>query len=99
LPQGFIRIISRPPGGAPDKIRDQWIGLVLPIEQETDVLLADVLTYKLVPSHRGGYEVLWDSAMNELGKHSPEARKWWEENVSGFSTLVFSRDCCELLAD
>ena len=99
MPQGFIRITSRPKGGAPATVRDRWIGLVLPVEQKTDAHLEDVLTHRLITDRRGGYQVLWSDAMNVLGEHDANTRKWWEENVHGFPTLIFDEDCCEPVPD
>jgi hypothetical protein len=87
-----IRITSRPEGGAPVEIRDKWVGLVLPVDSESnDVLLADVRTHQKV-NRVGGYEVRWEDAMQAL---DDESRAWWEENVFGFSVLIFQPSCCE----
>jgi hypothetical protein len=98
MPQAFIRITSRPHGGAPAEIRDKWIGLVLPCLGETDEPLADVLTLRRV-DRIGGYSIHWADAMRVLGENHPEARKWWETNVPPFSRLIFDKDCCEVVAD
>ena len=92
-----IRIKSRPPGGAPPKVRDAWIGIVMPAK-ETDALLADVNTRRLVTDRVGGYEVQWDDAMNALGQKDVSARQWWEDNAR-FPALIFSPECCEIVPD
>ncbi|MBI4155653.1 MAG: hypothetical protein HY507_00285 [Candidatus Zambryskibacteria bacterium] len=101
MPQCFVRIKSRPAGGAPIEIRDKWIGLILPVLDMSNNLLADVMTGKLVTDRVGGYAIRWDDAMNVLEQKHPEARKWWEENVERlrFPTLIFDPDCCEVVAD
>ena len=102
MSQCSIRIKSRPAGGAPTEIRDKWIGLVLPVIEKTDALLADVVTGKLITSRTGGYEILWEDAMNALAQKSPKAKGWWEENVGArfhFPTLIFDEDCCEIVPD
>ena len=100
MPLGFVRIKSRPHGGAPAHIRDQWIGLVLPVQDTSeDAVLANVLTHQMITEKKGGYEVLWEDAMNVLGSKSPETRKWWETNVSGFPALIFDPECCESIPD
>ena len=93
-----IRIISRPSGGAPENIRDRWIGLVMPAEA-TNSLLADVVTHKLVTDRVGGYAVPWDAAMDALGKKDPSARMWWEGLNADHrrKTLIFAYDCCEVI--
>lgn len=98
MPNLEIRIISRPPGGAPHSIRDQWIGLVMPA-QATDSPLADVMTRRRITNRTGGYAVPWNAAMDALGKKDPAARAWWEDlNASNhFRELIFTSDCCEVI--
>lgn len=36
--------------------------------------------------------------MGALEARSPEARRWWEENVSPMH-LVFREECCEVVLD
>lgn len=100
MPEVKIRIISRPDGGAPEYIRDQWIGLVMPA-RTTDSPLANVMTLQRVTDRAGGYEVPWDAAMAALGEKNPSARKWWENlNITHhFPALIFTRDCCEIVKE
>lgn len=93
----LIRIISTPPGGAPDYIRKQWIGLSLPATR-TNVQLGDVLT-RLPVNRIGGFAVRWGDAMAALGKARPGAEQWWRTNVLAFLELIFTPDCCEILED
>ena len=95
-----IRIISRPDGGAPEGIRDQWIGLVMPA-RITDSRLADVMTLRRVTDRVGGYAVPWEAAMDALGKKDPSARKWWEglNAVHHFPELIFTSNCCEVISE
>jgi len=100
VPKIKIRIISRPSGGAPEMIRDQWVGLVMPAEA-TNSLLADVVTHELVPDRRGGYAVSWGAAMDALEKKDPLTRMWWEglNATHHFPRLIFTSDCCEVVSD
>ena len=98
MPEGTIRIVSRPPGGAPDHIRDAWIGLILPATKY-EGKLADVRNFSLIQNRVGGYEVAWQTAMDALGRTSPHARQWFEQNVHGFSALIFSPESCEVVPD
>ncbi len=98
MPELNIRITARPPGGAPDHIRDQWIGVVMPATVDTS-RLADVITHRRVADRVGGYAVLWADAMEALGREHPTARRWWEENVHHFSVLIFAPECCEVVPD
>lgn len=95
MSHGFVRIISRPPGGAPEEIRDEWIGLTLPTIGRHEGPLGDVMTHAKV-DRSSGFRVDWFEAMEILGGKSPEARSWWESNCSPV-TLVFSSECLEVL--
>ena len=101
MAQVCIRITSRPAGGAPAEIRDKWIGVVLPVINKSNDLLADVITGKLVTDRIGGYAVLWEDAMSALGSYNPEAREWWQKHVGRlrFLTLIFNEGCCEIIPD
>ncbi len=91
----IIRITSRPEGGAPEHIRDAWIGLTMPAT-ENESRLADVVTLQAV-RRTGGYAVKWEDAMQALS-NKPEAREWWEGKTGLFSILVFSTCCCEIVS-
>jgi hypothetical protein len=93
-----IKIISTPPGQAPEEIRREWVGVIIPLcEQETKGLQVGVKGGK--PENLGGYQVNTLDATKELRKKSPEAANWWEENfhLPSIPKLVFSRAVCELL--
>jgi hypothetical protein len=100
VPEFRILITSRPHGGAPLSIRDQWIGLEMPA-RVTDSSLADVMTRKLVTNRAGGYAVPWDAAMDALGKKDPAARAWWEDlnATNHFSELIFTSECCKAIPE
>ena len=87
----IIRIIETPPGQAPESIREQWIGLELPIQEEKD----DGRGLRDGTANSGGYKVLASdaiSALREAGKE--EAANYWE-GLLGATILVFRTDCCE----
>ncbi len=94
----MIRIISRPEGGAPEHIRDEWIGLTLRCEGMNPYPLSNVMTHELV-ERTGGYTVRWDVAMEALGRKSQVTRNWWEAHVHPMGNLVFDEDCCEIVPD
>lgn len=100
MPEVKIRIVCRPDGGAPEDIRDQWIGLVMPA-RTTNSPLADVTTLKRVTDRVGGYAVSWKAAMDALEEKSPFTRQWWEglNAVHHFPELIFTRDCCEVVSE
>jgi hypothetical protein len=95
----IVRVTSVPPGEAPLWVREQWVGLELPIYGP-----AIPRTYRTVgvvtgPSslpgllfailhHRSkktpGYAVNGEAALVALEKASPDAAAWWRANAPGF---------------
>lgn len=91
-----IRIVSTPPGQAPEWVRKEWVGVEIPVvEQPVKGIQVGVRGGK--PQNKGGYEVNTADAIEALRKKSPEAAKWWEDNVplASISHLVFAKDVCE----
>jgi len=98
LPRPRVRIIAIPPGEAPPWVREQWVGLELPLAQPSrsarsrrvfGVLsgpkqpFARLLDILLGRSRReSGYAVRVTEAIAALEPKSPEAAAWWRENVS-----------------
>lgn len=90
-----IEITSRPAGEAPEWVRDQWIGLILPtvghqprrimgfgVLTGPKSLIGDVLRLALGQSERHeGYPVEVETAIRLLEVRSPEAAAWWRENT------------------
>lgn len=80
---GLIRIISTPPGEAPQSIREAWVGLELPLvktkDQGQELAVMGVLSW--TPDFMNGYAVEGMVALEHLAAHSPEAAVWWRENV------------------
>ena len=94
-----IKIISTPPGQAPEQVRKEWIGVEIPfLEQELAGIQVGVRSGK--PENEGGYQVDTSEAITALRKKSPEAAKWWEDNVplAIIPCLVFSKGVCELVS-
>ena len=81
-----IRIISTPPGEAPEHIRQAWVGLVLPVPG--------------MMRRKGGYLVAADKAIEILSRQAPEAAKWWHQNkassIARGMYFVFADDVCEV---
>ena len=93
-----IKIISTPPGQAPLEIREQWVGITIPIVDNISAIYQmGVLGGK--PEDLGGYTVETNVAMQELEKKSPQAADWWRKNVilAFMPWLSFSRCVCELI--
>ena len=91
----YVRIISTPPGEAPQNVREAWVGLKLPIEGggPQRILAQGVLSgpktfWGLVLSllfgwtkQQEGYAVDSVKAVDILNEKSPEAAAWWKKNV------------------
>ena len=92
-----IRIIAIPPGEAPPWVREQWVGLVLPLAQQSREahsrrvfgVLSGPRTFfaRWLAVLRGragrekGYVVRVMDAISVLERKSPEAAAWWRTNV------------------
>ena len=93
-----IRIIQCPPGQAPEHIRQQWIGSIIPLLESCGARPVGVLGGK--PQNVGGYEVLASEAIDSLRKREKEeAVLWWRNCLPTDKTtrLVFARDVCEVI--
>lgn len=87
-----IRIVTVPPGQEPVAMREQLVGLLLPV--------ATAEQYQLFSQSRADdeYMVSWASvviALSEAGKE--EAADVWE-STPGKMYLAFKHSCCELAA-
>jgi hypothetical protein len=92
-----VRIVSTPPGEAPEHIRKAWVGLILPVPDryrgrcrgKTFGVLSAPKTFfgrffaMLLgrSSQSEGYVVVGSIAVEILAKHSPEAAAWWLQHV------------------
>lgn len=99
-----IRIISTPPGQAPEWVRDEWVGVELPVEENTPSEDVGVLQLGINggrPENLGGYPIRTQDAIEALREKSPEAARWWESNVplGLVPRLVFKRDVCEVVPE
>lgn len=98
-----IKIIGVPPGQAPEKIRKQWVGLVLPVEENApgpeEGIQIGIRGGQ--PENLGGYPVRTQDAIELLKEKSPQTAKWWERNFppSVIPRLVFSKTVCEIIPE
>jgi hypothetical protein len=99
----YVRIVRTPVGVAPLEIREQWIGLLLPLALPMRVkpAVAAVLTHNKETTT--GYLVNAEIAVQILATKSPDAAQWWRENYVRRSipgtNLLFDAACCRLEAD
>ncbi len=93
----YIRIVSPPPGEAPDWVRQAWVGIRLPLAQWTRTPHARLgfgvlsgprgLAARLFAVVRGraetqvSYSVNVSSALDELERHRPDAAAWWRAHA------------------
>jgi hypothetical protein len=95
-PDWTVRIIAAPPGEAPLWVRQQWVGLDLPVTRysgQSWFLGLGVLSMPrswlgqwlaVIKGHAelvAGYAVEALPAVGILGEKSPEAAVWWRENT------------------
>jgi hypothetical protein len=92
-----IRIIAIPPGEAPQWVREQWVGLELPLAQRSPrarsrrvfgvlsgprgLLARWLAILSGRASRETGYAVPILDAVAMLESKSPEAAAWWRANV------------------
>jgi hypothetical protein len=101
---GVIRVVSIPPGEAPEEIRREWVGLELPLvhgaAQPQPLAVQGVLTHT-PGSVMTGYAVDGRRALRLLASHSPAAAEWWRTNARHVEQanylLIFPEYVCERL--
>lgn len=89
-----IRIVSTPPGFAPKEIREQWIGVEIPLS-EKDVEPGGAWTGT---ENIDGFVVFTEDAVQALrdfGRH--QAADFWDKIASLGSFLRFGKDFCRLV--
>lgn len=109
-----VRIISIPPGEAPEEIRKEWIGVIMPLSelqptQEELVRSTKGISGDTTPPKKqvqGGFVVDIVDALEALDKSGKKkAANWWRRWVEiNFpkmlgGQLVFARSCGELIDD
>lgn len=95
-----IRITSVPSGQAPEWVREQWLGLELPVKdvQLSRGVQGGVLGGPPEPENVNGYPVDTMRAVAILATKSQKAAQWWADNLNPrTSALVFGKQFCELL--
>ncbi|MCK9588143.1 MAG: hypothetical protein M0Q93_02130 [Terrimicrobiaceae bacterium] len=91
-----FKIIAAPPGQAPEWVRNEWIGLELPLDEPANGVQMGVLGGQA--ENVGGCAVRGDIAIDLLEGKSPDAAQWWKVNAPHVmcGRLVFARDVCEI---
>lgn len=103
--QRWIKIHNTPLGDlAPEGIRAQWVGAVLPLSEFARVQPRQVSKTVTLKSGKTkerlmyGYSVETLAAMDVLAQHAPQAAQWWREHqpelMQAGKMLLFYADCC-----
>ncbi len=77
--EGKIEITAVPDGEAPLEIREQWVGLILPVVAITESIGMGVVTKSDTDSNPA-YMVLQEYAISALSKKSDKAARWWKKH-------------------
>lgn len=93
-----IKILATPPGQAPKWVREEWVGVEIPIpEQESGGIQMGIQCGNA--ENTDGYQVETRAAIEALRIKSPEAARWWEYTflLAFPPRLVFSGNVCEVI--
>lgn len=96
---GSIRIVQTPPGFAPEKIREEWVGIKIPLVPERDLRQDPPVPHPAASTNDNadGHVVLRTEAILALlnaGKE--EAANFWNALPLGVY-LIFKKDVCEVV--
>lgn len=78
----YFRIAVIPRGGAPEKVRREWIGIILPFDVPNERSRERNLVSKELQPDRPFVTVPARIALEELEKKSLEAAQWFRDNLS-----------------
>jgi hypothetical protein len=93
-----IEIIKTPDGQAPEWVRKEWVGIVLPVAEDVPSGLKQTGVLGGQPCIAKGYPVSTEEAIKLLNNKSPKAAGWWQENISPIFMpyLLFGEQSCEV---
>lgn len=94
-----IRIKAVPAGFAPEHIREQWVGTVIPLPTPEEVAQDPPTTFGLGAPGRDGPLVLRDKAIEALWQSGREeaARFWSNPDLRVGRFLQFKPEVCEVV--
>ena len=106
-----VKIVATPPGEAPKRIRDAWIGVVLPIKGDRPNkrlgygVKSGLTIWFVIKVFLGwvkpiqGYSVDAAKAVDILSQTAPDAAQWWRKNASNAlepgMLLIFNQEVCQ----
>lgn len=92
-----IYITAVPPGFAPEHIREQWVGVTIPMPSAQELEEHPVSEMRIGSENLEGHLVFREKAIEalmEAGKE--EAALFWDELLLG-KYLQFRKDVCEVV--
>lgn len=95
-----IKIIAVPPGFAPDHIREQWVGIQIPLATEAELRDNPLSGFKIGNQNNNSYVVLREKAIEALRTADKyDAVDFWSTTpvISIASYLEFRKEVCELV--
>lgn len=96
-----IMIIAVPPGQAPLAVREQWVGMTLPVAEDLppNTFVVGVLNGEPKNQEDEGYSVETAVAIQELERKNPGMARWWRAVVPETipTWFVFSYDVCRFI--
>ncbi|MDO9183243.1 MAG: hypothetical protein Q7U04_12590 [Bacteriovorax sp.] len=100
-----VKIVKVPDGQAPEWVRKEWVGLVLPLVEDAPRVekVIGVLGGKVdnADQYIDGYSVETAAAIDFLKKKNFEAAQWWINKVPFWFVprLIFKKEDCELIKE
>ena len=92
-----IRITSVPPGFAPEHIREQWVGVTIPMPSAQELAEHPVSEMRIGNDNLDGYLVFREKAIEALLEaDKQEAALFWDDLLVG-KYLQFKKDVCEVV--
>lgn len=94
-----IKIIDVPPGQAPEWVRKEWVGLVMPIAKNLPSFTIAMGVLGGKAENPNGYPIETLVAIQILKEKSPDAARWWEAHVNPvfMRWLVFKEEVCQVI--
>ena len=94
-----IKIIATPPGFAPVEIREQWVGVEIPLVNQEEISRNPPSSLGIGNDNPDGHLVLTDAAIDALRRVGKgKAADFWEGIPLG-TYLQFRRDVCEVISN
>lgn len=91
-----IKIIAVPPGYAPEQIRKQWVGVILPVAEHRELAHISPLALETSGPNANGHAVLCRSAVDALRRAGKsQAADYWNKVFPSNAVLQFGKAYCE----